>query len=272
MSDIDVSGFKEGQKTMWSTGDYPDVARRIESVAQALAEAVGARAGVELLDVATGTGNVAIAAARAGADVTGLDLTPALLEVARKRVADAGLEIELVEGDAEELPFADDSFDRVTSCFGVIFAPRHERAASELVRVARPGATIGLTAWTPEGLNGRMFKTVGSYMPPPPPELKPPVAWGTEEHLRSLFADSGAELRFERRTVTFTGDSPEAWVEYNERVLGPAILAKNALEPQGRYGELRAELIAMYTDANETPDGGFSASAEYLLALARLPG
>ncbi len=271
MSGIDVSGFKEGQKMMWSIGDYPDIARHIESVAEGLVEAVGAGAGIEQLDVATGSGNVALAAARAGANVTGLDLTPELLDVARTRAADAGLAIRFVEGDAEELPFADDSFDRVTSCFGVIFAPRHERAASELVRVARPGATIGLTAWTPEGLNGRMFKTVGSYMPPPPPELTPPVAWGTEEHLRSLFAESGAELSFERRTVTFAGDSPEAWVEYNERVLGPAILAKNALEPQGRYGELRAELIEMYTDANEAP-GGFRASAEYLLTLARLPG
>lgn len=273
MSGIDVSGFKQGQKMMWSIGDYPEIARRIEGVADVLAEAVGAGEGIELLDVATGSGNVALAAARAGAAVTGLDLTPDLLEVARKRAADAGLRIRFVEGDAEELPFEDASFDRVTSCFGVIFAPRHERAVGELIRVARPGATIGLAAWTPDGLNGRMFKTVGSYMPAPPPELKPPVAWGSEDHVLSLFAaaDAGAELSFERRMVTFTADSPEAWVEYNERVLGPAILAKNALEPQGRYGELRAELIQMYTDANEAPDG-FRASAEYLLTLARLPG
>ena len=268
---VDVSAIKQGQKTMWAAGDYPEIARRIEQAAETLTEAVDARPGVELLDVATGSGNVAIAAARAGANVTALDLTPELLEVARGRAADAGLEISFVEGDAEQLPFEDDSFDLVTSCFGVIFAPRQERAVSELVRVARPGATIGITAWTPEGLNGAMFRTIGSYMPPPPPELKPPVTWGAEEHVRELFAGTAAELSVERHNVTFTHDSPESWVEYNERALGPMVMAKAALEPQGRYGELHAELIGLYSDANQAQDGSFSADGEYLLTLARLP-
>jgi len=227
--------------------------------------------GERLLDVATGSGNVAIPAALAGADVTGLDLTPKLLEVARERAAEAGVEIEFVEGDAEDLPFDDRSFDRVTSCFGVMFAPRHDVAAAELVRVAKPGARIVITAWTPEGLNGRMFQTVGSYMPPPPPELKPPVMWGTEEHLQTLFASSGAELAFERHMVVYEHESPEAWFEYNERVLGPTIMAKAALEPQGKWEELRAELIALYEDANEVDDGTMRVRAEYLLAVAQLP-
>jgi SAM-dependent methyltransferase len=269
---IDVSGIKQGQKMMWAAGDYPEVARRIEQAAVELVEAVGAGAGAELLDVATGSGNAAIAAARAGAKVTGLDLTPQLLEVARRRAADAGLDISFVEGDAEQLPFGSDSFDLVTSCFGVIFAPRHEQAVAELVRVARPGATIGITAWTPDGLNGRMFSTVGSYMPPSPPELKPPVTWGSEPYIRTLFAGTGAELSFEHRAVTFSHDSPESWVDYNERMLGPAIMAKAVLEPQGRYGELRAELIGLYSAANEALDGSFRADGEYLLTLARLPG
>jgi SAM-dependent methyltransferase len=269
---IDVDAVKQGQKRMWAAGDYPDVARTIESAAETLAEAVRAGADTELLDVATGSGNVAIVAARRGAKVTGLDLTPELLEVARRRAADGALEITFVEGDAEQLPFEDDSFDLVTSCFGVIFAPRHEQAVSELVRVARPGATIGITAWTPEGLNGKMFTTVSSYMPPPPPALKPPVTWGEEQHISSLFAGTGAELSFERRSVTFTHDSPESWVEYSERALGPTIMAKAALEPQGRYDELRAELIGLYSAANEAQDDSFSADSEYLLALARLPG
>lgn len=269
---IDVSAVKQGQKLMWAAGDYPEIARRIEQAAQVLVEAVGAGEGAELLDVATGSGNAAIAAARAGAKVTGLDLTPELLDVARRRAADAALEISFVEGDAEELPFESDAFDLVTSCFGVIFAPRHEQAVAELVRVARPGAKIGITAWTPEGLNGRMFSTIGSYMPPSPPELKPPVTWGEERYVRSLFADSGAELSFERRVVTFTHDSPESWVDYNERMLGPAIMAKAALEPQGRYDELRADLIELYSSANEAQDGSFRADGEYLLTLARLPG
>ncbi len=175
---IDVSAIKQGQRMMWASGDYPDVAKRIESAAEALVQRVGAGPGLDLLDVATGSGNVAILAALAGARVTGLDLTPELLEAARRRAAGTDVEIVFLEGDAEELPFADSSFDRVTSCFGVMFAPLHEMAAGELMRVARPGATIGVTAWTPEGLNGRMFKTIGSYMPTPPPELKPPVHVG----------------------------------------------------------------------------------------------
>ncbi len=268
---IDVEGFKDGQRLMWSTGDYPDLATTIQGVADLLAEAVGAQPQERLLDVATGSGNVAIAAARAGATVTGLDLTPQLLEVARSRAAEEGLEVEWIEGDAEALPFQDGSFDRVTSCFGVMFAPRHEVAAGELARVARSGATVAVAAWTPEGLNGRMFKTVGSYMPPPPPEMKPPVMWGTEDHVRSLFADTGAELSFERLTVTFEHDSPESWVAYNSRVLGPAILARNALEPQGRWDELQADLIDLYRTSNEAQDGTLRARAEYLVSVARMP-
>ncbi len=268
---IDVSGIKEGQKMMWSTGDYPAIAGMIEGVAEVLVAEVGAAPGLEMLDVATGSGNVAIPAARAGANVTGLDLTPELLVVARARAAEAGVDVNFIEGDAEELPFERDSFDIVTSCFGVMFAPRHEQAAGELTRVARPGSRIGIAAWTPEGLNGRLFKTVGSYMPQPPAELKPPVMWGTEDHVRSLFADSGATLSFERRAVTFSHDSPESWVDFNERILGPAILAKAALEPQGRYDELRTELIGLYSDANDAVDGTFRADAEYLLTIARMP-
>lgn len=268
---IDVSGIKDGQRMMWTIGDYPDIARTISGVAGLVVERVGAGPGESLLDVATGSGNVAIPAALAGASVTGLDLTPKLLEVARRRASEAGVDVTFVEGDAEELPFEDASFDRVTSCFGVMFAPRQQLAASELVRVARPGAAIVFAAWTPEGLNGRMFKTVGSYMPPPPPELVPPVMWGNEDHVRSLFADSGAELSFERQMVTFEHASPESWLEYNERVLGPAIMAKSALEPQGKWDALRDDLLKLYTDNNEAADGAFRARAEYLLTIARMP-
>jgi SAM-dependent methyltransferase len=269
---IDVSGIKEGQRRTWSAGDYPEVSRRIASVAELLAEQVGARSGLELLDVATGSGNVAMAAARAGAKVTGLDLTPKLLDVARGRAAAAALEIEFVEGDAEELPFEPGSFDRVTSCFGVMFAPRQQVAAEELVRVARPGATIGVTAWTPEGFVGATFRASASYMPPMPAELAPPVMWGDEQHVRSLFADSGAEVTCERRTVTFSGATPEAWLADDERMLGPAVMAKAALEPQGRYGELREDVLKLYGSFNEADDGSFRVQSEYLLTLARLPG
>jgi ubiquinone/menaquinone biosynthesis C-methylase UbiE len=268
---IDVSGIKEGQKMMWTAGDYPELARTIESVAEQVVDRAQAKAGDKLLDVATGSGNVAIPAALTGAEVTGLDLTPKLLEVARERAAEAGVQIAFVEGDAEDLPFDDRSFDRVTSCFGVMFAPRQDVAAGELVRVARPGGRIVVAAWTPEGLNGQMFKTVGSYMPPPPPELTPPIMWGNEEHVRSLFAASGAELSFERQAVTFEHESAEGWLEYNERLLGPTIMAKAALQPQGKWDALREELVKLYSDANEAADGTFRAHAEYLLAVAQLP-
>jgi SAM-dependent methyltransferase len=269
---IDVSGIKQGQRMMWSAGDYPDLARTIASVGELVAQRAQAHDGDSLLDVATGSGNVAIPAALAGARVIGLDLTPKLLEVARERAAEADVQIEFVEGDAEDLPFDDRSFDRVTSCFGVMFAPRHDVAAAQLVRVAKPGARIVIAAWTPEGLNGRMFKTVGSYMPAPPPELQQPVMWGDEAHVRELFADSGAELSFERRDVTFEAESPERWFEYNERVLGPTIMAKAALEPQGRWEALRAELIELYVSNNEADDGSMRVRAEYLLTVATLPG
>jgi ubiquinone/menaquinone biosynthesis C-methylase UbiE len=269
---IDVGAIKQAQRAMWASGNYPEVARRIESVAELLAQRAGAAAGVRMLDVATGSGNVALAGARAGAEVTGLDLTPELLEAARARAAEAGLEVRFLEGDAEELPFEDGSFDVVTSCFGVMFAPRHAQAAGELARVVRPGGTVGVAAWTPEGLIGRTFAILSSFMPPPPPGLEPPVSWGTEEHVSELFAPSGAELSFERRTVTFTYDSPEGWLDYDERILGPAIMTKAALEPQGRYGELREAMLELYRSLNEAEDGTFSVQSEYLLSLARLPG
>jgi SAM-dependent methyltransferase len=269
---IDVNAFKQGQKTMWAMGDYPDLARTIAGVGELVVERVGVAAGEELLDVATGSGNVAIHAAAKGARVTGLDLTPELLEVARGRAAERGVEVRWLEGDAEELPFPDGSFDRVTSCFGVIFAPRQEQAARELVRVARPGATIAFTAWTPEGLNGQMFQRMGAHMPPPPPGFRSPILWGGEDHVRELLAGSAVELAFERHMVDFTHDSPEGWVDYNERVLGPTIMAKNMLSPQGKWEPLRNELLELYRQANQAQDGSLRVSAEYLLTIARKQG
>jgi len=268
---FDPSAIKRGQRMMWAQGDYAAISWPLEQAAALLVERSGAGAGVKMLDVATGTGNVAIPAAARGASVTGLDITPELLAIARARAEEGQLDASFIEGDAEQLPFEDASFDLVTSSFGVMFAPQQQQAADELVRVARPGARIAVAAWTPEGLNGTMFRTVASYMTPPPPELRPPVMWGVEDHVSGLFASSGAELSFERHSVTFTHDSPESWVESNERLLGPTIVAKAALEPQGRYEQLRAELIGLYSEANEAEDGTFAARAEYLLTLATLP-
>ena len=239
---IDVEGFKQGQKAMWTSGDYATVALRIEAVGREVAERAGAAPGIELLDVQ------------------------------RERAAAAGVAIELVEGDAEQLPFADGSFDRVTSCFGVIFAPRHRLAAEQLVRVARPGGRIVVTGWTPTGFVGRTFQTAGAHMPAPPADFQPPVMWGTEQHVRELFAGTGAELSCELRTVTFSGDSAKAWFEADERLLGPAVMAKAALEPQGRYEDLRNDMLTLYDEVNEADDGSFRVQAEYLLTVAELPG
>jgi SAM-dependent methyltransferase len=268
---IDAEGFKQGQRAMWTAGDYAEVALRIVPVGEYVAERAGAAPGVKLLDVATGTGNVSIPAARAGAVVTGLDLTPKLLDEQRRRTTAEGVSVELVEGDAEALPFADASFDRVTSCFGVMFAPRHAVASAELVRVARPGGEIVIAAWEPGGFVGRLFATSASYMPPPPEGFQPPAMWGSEAHIRELFAPSGVELSFEHRTVPFGHESAEAWMERDERILGPTVLAKAVLEEQGRYEELRRELLELHEAVNEASDGSFLARAEYLLTVAKLP-
>jgi SAM-dependent methyltransferase len=268
---LDVAGIKQGQRAMWSAGDYPDIARWIESAAQHVVEVAEVNAGHDVLDVATGSGNVALLCAQRGATVTGLDITPELFDAARRRASEAGVECEWIEGDAEELPYADESFDRVLSTFGVMFAPRQERAAAELVRVTRPGGTIAVAAWTPEGGNGQMFKTVGSHMPPPPPEFKPPTLWGDEDHVRRLFEPQGVGLRFERANVVFEAESPEAWLEYNERVLGPMVLARAALEPQGKWDGLHEDLLALYHRLNQKDDGTFKGEGEYLVTTARKP-
>ena len=234
---LDVEGFKRGQRTLWSAGDYPDIARYIESAAEHLVSAAGVGPGQDVLDVATGSGNVAIPCAKRGANVTGLDLTPELFDAARRRAREADVECEWIEGDAEELPFADDSFDRVLSAFGAMFAPRHERAAAELVRVTRPGGTIAVAAWTPEGGNGVMFKTVASHMPPPPPELKPPTMWGNEEYMRDLLGPHGVDLEFERGHVVFEAESPESWLEYNDaraRPVGDGTSRRSSRRESGR--------------------------------------
>jgi SAM-dependent methyltransferase len=268
---LDVAAFKQTQRRIWSSGDYPDIARMIESAAEHLVRAADVQPGHDVLDVATGSGNVALLAAQQGANVTGLDITPELFEAARSRAAEAGVEIEWVEGDAEELPYEDNSFDRALSAFGTMFAPRQERAAAELVRVTKPGGVVAVAAWTPEGTNGQMFRTVASHMPPPPPELKPPSLWGDEEHIRSLFEPLGVELEFERGQVDFADDSVEKWLVYGEEKLGPMVMARAALEPQGKWEALRADLAALYERENKATDGSFRVEPEYLVTIARVP-
>ena len=267
---VDPAQVKQRQRAMWSAGDYPDVATHIESAAEEVVARLGPGAGDAVLDVATGSGNAALVAARRGAKVTGIDLTPELLPTAQARAAAEGLEIEFREGDAEALDFADGAFAFVTSVFGVMFAPRQEVAASELVRVCRPGGSIGVAAWTPDGAIGQMFGTVGRYLPPPP-GFVPPVLWGVEDHVRGLFEPLGVTVEVERHTVVFEAESPTEWLEYNERVFGPFILAKAGLEPEGRYEALRDDLLALYEQFTDASDGRWRSAADYLLTVATRP-
>ncbi len=259
--------FKQGQRRMWSTGDFPTIATTIQGASDVTIDRLGVEPGQDLLDVATGSGNAAIPAAQRGARVVGLDRVRALLEAAGGRADEAGVEIDWVAGDAERLPFDDGSFDRVSSVFGVMFAPRHQQAADELTRVTRAGGRIAVAAWTPEGLNGQMFKTIGAHMPPPPPELKPPVLWGTEDHLRELFSDARLTLSFERHAIPVAWESIDGWIDHCEVNLGPTVLAKGALEPQGKWDAARADLAALYERFNEAGDGSLDAPAEYLVSV-----
>lgn len=265
----DLEEIKDRQRHMWTVGDFPEIATRIEAASEAVVDAVDAGPGDRLLDVATGTGNAALIAAGRGATVSGLDLTPKLLAVAAERAHEAGVEIDLAEGDAEHLPYADDSFDRVVSVFGVMFAPHQEQGAAEMLRVCRPGGRVGVCAWTPEGSTGQMFALLAKHLPPPPEGFQPPVLWGVEDHVRLLFEDAGGSIRFERRHVHMEADSMEAWMDEQEQKLGPIVLAKDALGAE-RWPGAREELKTLMTGANLASDGSVAIEAEYLLSIVDL--
>ncbi len=192
--------------------------------------------GDKVLDVACGAGNATIPAAQTGAEVTGLDLTPRLLEQGRAAAAEAGVEIDWVEGDAERLPFEDESFDAVISVFGCMFAPDHRAAAAELARVLKPGGRLAVAAWTPEGTIGKFFTMMAGHMPPPPEGFQPPILWGTEDHARELFEGTGVELDFERANVQFEADSPEEFLAEYERKLPPIVAARGGAGAGGQVG------------------------------------
>jgi ubiquinone/menaquinone biosynthesis C-methylase UbiE len=243
MSD-ELQALKQRHRATWAAGDYDVLARLIEEVAVAAIDAAGALEGVDLLDVATGTGNAAILAAAKGAHVTGLDLTPELFATARERAAAAGAEVEWVEGDAEALPFADASFDRVLSTCGVQFAPRHEQVARELVRVLRPGGRFVLCNWTADGMVGSMFTLFGAALPPPPAFASPPPLWGDEAHVRGLLAELPVRLRFSRATARLPFASPDDYEHCFAANYGPTIKAREALDAQA-WDRLDADIRAL---------------------------
>jgi SAM-dependent methyltransferase len=256
------------QQAMWSQGDFGRIAVRHVLAAELLVESVDVHAGEAVLDVGSGTGNAAIAAARRDADVLATDFVDSMLGEAARRAEAEGLPLRTRVADAQDLPFPDGSFDVVLSAFGVIFAPDQERAAAELARVCRPGGRIGLTVWPAEGLIGETMRASMRRVPPPPvPGFRPPIDWGSEERLRELFGDRVAELRVERRTMRMIAVSSGAMVDFARVNLPPAKMTWDMLDDSGR-SEFRDEMIALYDRFNEAQDGTLAARAEYLEVVA----
>ena len=263
----DFGAIKQRQQQTWASGDFHAVAARIMLVAEHLCDTADLHAGWRVLDVATGSGNAAIAAARLGCTVVGVDYVPALLERGRERAAAEGLEVELLEGDAEELPFPNDSFDAVTSVFGSMFAPDHARAAAELLRVCRPGGTVALASWTPEGFIGELFRTQAAHVTPPA-GVPSPMLWGNEAHLRELFGEGIAGLEVAERTFTWRFASAREFVSFFRAWYGPTLKAFAALDDAGR-DSLESDLIALVERYDRLCGGAIAIPATYTEAVAR---
>ena len=265
---MNLDEFKAVQRQVWAEGDYPPVGRLLEPGARMLVEAVGVSDGQRVLDVATGSGSVAILAGQAGARVVGVDITDAWFDAARARAAVAGVDIDLRRGDAEDLPVDDESFDVVLSSFGAIFAPRHDAVASELVRVCRPGGVIALTAWTPGGANDTVFSTLLTRLPTPPEFVTPFIRWGDPAHVRDLFAPTGVTLSFEHRDFKVEFPSVEAFKAFVFETSGGFMRARRALEELGGWKEAYAAFEAAIDATNEADDGTYRTAWEFLLIRA----
>ncbi len=265
-SDTDL---KARHRKMWASGDYPSMVETfLLPLGPRLVEACGIGPGMTVLDVAAGTGNASIPAAEAGATVTASDLTPELFEAGRERAAAAGAELEWAQADAENLPFADASFDVVISSIGVMFAPHQQAAADELVRVCKPGGKIGLLSWTPEGMIGNLFKLMGPFAPTPPPGVQPPPLWGSEEHLAELF---GARVEFnppvrEPLEVNAFARAGEFGEHFRQRY-GPTIAVRANAEAEGRLEELDAELDRFCVEWDRGDAAGARFELEYLISV-----
>ena len=263
-----IAELKRVHRATWASGDYAAIAEVIDEVPpRDLLARMDLAPGHEVLDVATGTGNAALQAAAAGADVIGLDLAPELFATARRRADVLRVDVDWVEGDAEDMPFDDDRFDRVLSVFGVQFAPRHRVAAQELARVCRPGGRIGLVNWTPGGQVGELFRILGRYLPPAPGYASPPPLWGDEEHVRDLFAGTSVELEFARGFNPWRFDSAERYVEFMESNYGPLVKARQRLTGEGSWAECRDEIVSLARRRNELTDGSLLMLAEYLVVV-----
>jgi SAM-dependent methyltransferase len=268
-STVSDSELKTRHRAMWASGDYPSMVETfLLPLGPRLVEACGIGPGMRVLDVAAGTGNASIPAAERGASVTASDLTPELLEAGRRRAEAAGLQLDWVQADAEHLPFEDGSFDVVMSSIGAMFAPHHQEVADELVRVCRRGGTIGMLNWTPEGMIGGLFRTMGPFAPPPPPGAQPPPLWGGEGHLRELFGDRVAFRTLEREMLDVTAfERAHDYGEHFKAKYGPTIAALGNARRTGREAELEQALDEFCDEWNRgTPDQA-RFEQEYLLAV-----
>jgi ubiquinone/menaquinone biosynthesis C-methylase UbiE len=267
--------LKTATRAMWALGDYHKFATEtVWEIGPVLVEECGISAGQRVLDVATGTGNVAIRAAEAGAQVVASDLTPENFEAGRREAQARGTALEWVEADAEALPFGDSEFDVVTSSFGAIFPPSHQRVADELLRVCRPGGTIGMANFTPEGLAGDFFQALAPYTPPPPPGALPPLMWGSEEHVRELFGDRTESLDMTRREYVERAASPSDYCEFFKETFGPAVAIRASLADQPeRAAAFDRDFLEYATRSNRgASDGPAEYHYEYLLVVARKRG
>jgi SAM-dependent methyltransferase len=263
----EMEALKTRLKAMWMTGDFGEVARHIETGAEEFIARLALKPGARVLDVACGSGNLAIPAARGGASVTGVDIATNLLEQARARAESEGLTIQFDEGDAESLPYADAAFDEIVSMFGAMFAPRPELVAAELVRVCRRGGRIAMANWTPEGFIGQMFKITGKHVPPPP-NMPSPLKWGDEQTVRERLRDGIADLQLTRRMCAFNYPFPPAeTVESFRLYYGPTQRAFDSLDADGQAA-LRSDLERLWTEHNQATDNTTYVEGEYLEVIA----
>jgi len=266
---IDFAALKTRQHGAWSSGDYAVVGTTLQLVGESLCEAMDLRAGSKVLDVAAGNGNGSLAAARRWCDVTSTDYVVALLERGRERAEAERLPMTFQEADAENLPFPDRSFDNVISIFGVMFTADHDRAAAELLRVCKPGGSIGLANWTPEGFIGQVFKTIGRFVPPPA-GARSPALWGTRARLEEMFPTNVASIAATPRQFALRYKSPLHWLEVFRTFYGPVLKAFGALEP-AKQDALAADLIALIERFNRAEDGTMVVASEYLeIVVTRL--
>jgi ubiquinone/menaquinone biosynthesis C-methylase UbiE len=266
--------LKTKHRAMWAMGNYPSVVTDVVApLGPILVDAAGIQPGDLVLDVAAGSGNAAIPAARAGARVIASDLTPELLETGQKLAAEAGVQLTWETADAEALPYGDSEFDAVLSCLGVMFAPHHQTSADELIRVCRPGGTIGLLSWTPSGFIGQMFATMRPYAAPPPPGAQPPPLWGSEDHVRELLGDRVEQVLTETRTLRVTHyTSPEAFRDYFKTNYGPTISAYRFIaDDPDRVAALDHDLAEL-GQRFDIGTGSYELDWEYLIFIARKAG